>query len=169
MNTEAGPSALPRLPSSTLTSKVSRSPSSLADFSTTTASVTLEPSLENTETVAFGGSLAKLPVCQIATMSGVTMWPTLRTGRLVKSVARRQHAVEHELARRRAWRRVALSTISACEYCRAAGTPIVFWAGAVMALGAGGAVSVWAKRAHCQSRGQNQGSQEGCTSAVRSL
>ena len=146
MKTEAGPSALPRLPSRTLTSKVSRSPSSLAEVSSTTASLTLEPSLENTDTVAFGGSLAKLPVCQIATMSGVTMWPTLRTGRLVKSVAlgstpSSTSCLPSSLAPR------AFSTIRACEYCRAAGTPIVFWAGAVMALGAGGAVSVWAKAA----------------------
>ena len=144
MKTEAGPSALPILPSRTLTSKVSRSPSSLAEVSSTTASLTLEPSLENTDTVAFGGSLAKLPVCQIATMSGVTMWPTLRTGRLVKSVALGRtpsstSCLLSSLAPR------AFNTIKACEYCRAVGTPIVFWAGAVMALGAGGAVSVWAK------------------------
>ena len=144
MKTDAGPSDLPRLPSRTVTSKVSRSPSSLAALSTSTASVTLEPSLENTDTVAFGGSLAKLPVCQIATMSGVTMWPTLRTGRLVKRVAlgRTPSSTSFwpsSLAPR------AFNTIKACECCRAAGTPIVFWAGAVMALGAGGAVSVWAK------------------------
>jgi len=87
MNTEAGPSALPRLPSSTVTSKVSFSPSSLAAFSTSTTSATDEPSLLNTEAVALGGSLAKLPVRQISTISGVAMWPTVRAGRLVNKVA----------------------------------------------------------------------------------
>ncbi len=73
MNTEAGPSAAPRLPSNTSTSKVSFSPSSLAVFRVTTRSDTLPPSLWKTETVALGGSLAKLPVRQMSAMSGVTM------------------------------------------------------------------------------------------------
>ena len=49
---------------------MSLSPSSLGDFSTTTASFTPEPSLVNAETVAFGGSLLKLslPLSQSSTM-----------------------------------------------------------------------------------------------------
>ena len=106
--------------------------------------MTLEPSLAKAETVALGGSLAKLPVGQILTISGVSMWPALRTGRLVNRMAdgRTPSSISFwpsSLAPR------AFSTISACECLRAAGTPIVFCAGAVMALGAGGAVSVWAK------------------------
>jgi hypothetical protein len=116
----------------------------LAAVSTTTASATLEPSLKNTDTVALGGSLAKLPVRQISTMSGVTMWPTLRTGRLVNRVAlgRTPSSTSFwpsSLAPR------AFSTINAVECWRAVGSPIVFWAGAVMALGGAGAVSVCAK------------------------
>src|SRR5262245_16012162 len=49
MNSEAGPSAPVRLPSSTSTSKVSLLPSSFGDFKTTTASWTAEPSLLKTE------------------------------------------------------------------------------------------------------------------------
>src|SRR5262249_51834388 len=115
----------------------------------TTASVTLEPSLEKAETVALGGSLAKLPVCQIATMSGVTMWPTLRTGRLLNRVADGSTPSStsfwpSSLAER------ALSTISAVEYCRVEGTPMVFCAGLVMALAAaaavvGGVAGAWAR------------------------
>ena len=89
-----------------------------------------------TETVAFGGFLAKLPVRQMSAMSGVTMWPTERTGRLVNSVAvgrtpSRTSFCPSSLAPRE------LITISAEEYCRAEGVPIFFCAGCVMALGAG--------------------------------
>jgi ribulose 1,5-bisphosphate carboxylase large subunit-like protein len=60
MKIEAGPSAPARSPSRTCTANVSRSPSSFGDFNTTTASATLEPSLLKADTVALGGSLAKL-------------------------------------------------------------------------------------------------------------
>ena len=62
MNMAAAPSAPVRFPSRTSTSKVSRSPSSFGVFSTTTASRIAEPSLLNADTVAFGGSFAKLSV-----------------------------------------------------------------------------------------------------------
>src|SRR5882757_1987024 len=143
MNTDAGPSALPRLPSSTWTSKVSFSPSSLAAFSTTTTSATDEPSLLNTEAVALGGSLAKLPVRQISTISGVAMWPTVRTGRLVNKVAvgSTPSRINLSPSRRPA---LALSTISADEYRLLVGTPIALGpaATAVGAVGAG--AGVWA-------------------------
>src|SRR5262249_41896984 len=60
MNTDTAPSPPARLPSSTSTSNVSRWPSSLGDFSTTTASPTPFLDLLNAETVALGGYLAKL-------------------------------------------------------------------------------------------------------------
>ena len=112
--------------------------------------------MEKTETVALGGSLAKLPVCQILTMSGVTMWPTLRTGRLVNRVALGSDAVEHQLPPSSLAPR-AFRTIRACECCRAAGTPIVFWAGAVMALGAGGGGQ---RLGEGEAGCENQGGQE---------
>src|SRR5688500_1385572 len=135
MKTEAGPSELAMLPSSTWTSKVSLSPSSLGDFRTATISATPEPSFWNTETVALGGSLAKLPVVQMSTMSGVSMWPTPREGRVVKITAlgdtpSRVSFWPARLAPR------AFTTIREEEYLRIDGTPIVFWAGAVTALGA---------------------------------
>jgi hypothetical protein len=49
MNTEAGPSPPARSPSMTCTSNVSLSPSSFGLFSTTTASLTDDASLLNTE------------------------------------------------------------------------------------------------------------------------
>jgi hypothetical protein len=61
MNNAAGPVAAVRLPSRTATSKTRLSPSSLAVFRVTTASLTLAPP-PSTETVALGGSWAKLPV-----------------------------------------------------------------------------------------------------------
>ena len=77
MNTAADPSAPLRSPSSTSTSKVKRSPSRLGDFNTTTASFTPDPSLVKAETVAFGGSLAKLslPFAQSSTMCLVRSCP----------------------------------------------------------------------------------------------
>ena len=73
INIDAGPSDPTRQPSRTSTSNVSLSPSSLGDFNTTTTSCTDDPSLLNTETVALGGSLAKLPVDHSATRSAAGM------------------------------------------------------------------------------------------------
>ena len=103
---------------------MSFSPSSLAAFSTTTASATDEPSLLNTEAVALGGSLAKLPVRQISTISGVAMWPTVRAGRLVNKVAVGCTPSRASLSPS-SLPPLALSTISAVEYRRLVGTPIV--------------------------------------------
>src|SRR4051812_37921345 len=142
MNTEAGPSASPRLPSSTATSKVRRSPVSLGLRRVTTASVTFEPSLAKAEIVALGGSLAKLPVDHSSIISVVVMWPAARTGRLANRMTEgatpsRLSVGPASLAPR------ALSTISASEWLRACGTPMVFCAGRVMALG--GVAGAWAK------------------------
>src|SRR5882762_10180287 len=144
MKIEAGPSASASLPSSTATSKVSLSPSSLGAVSTATMSDTLEPSFWNTETVALGGSLANEPVVHRATISGVTMWPTLRAGRLANRMALGDTPSSVSFWPTSLTPR-ALITIRAAEPLRADGAPIVFWAGAVMALGAAGAVIDWAK------------------------
>src|SRR6476620_835547 len=135
MKTDAGPSASPRLPSSTATSKVSRSPANLGLRNTTTASVTFEPSLLKADTVALGGSLAKLPVFHSSTRSVVGRCPAMRAGRLAKRTAdcatpSRVRLGPASLAP------CALSTISASDCLRACGTPMVFCAGWVMALGA---------------------------------
>ena len=89
MKTDAGPSAPARSPSSTSTSKVSLSPSSFGDFSTTTASRTDDPSFLNPETVAFGGSFAKLslPLPQSSTIRAVRSCPAARTGRSANTMA----------------------------------------------------------------------------------
>src|SRR5690349_6038617 len=137
MNTATGPSALARSPSSTATSKVALRPSARTDFSTTTASATLVPSLENADTVALGGSLAKLPVVHSASRSGVLMWPALRTGRLANRTADEDTPFRTRLLPVNV-APLALRTIKASERFLAAGVPIVFWAGAVMALGGGG-------------------------------
>ena len=122
MNTEAGPSALPRLPSSTVTSKVSLLAFELGRVAARrTASVTAGAVLGEYRDRGVGRVLGEAAGRQISTISGVTMWPTLRTGRLVNRVARRRDAVEHQLARRPACAPRAFSTISACECCRAGG------------------------------------------------
>ena len=88
MNMAAAPSAPVRFPSRTSTSKVSRSPSSFGVFSTTTASRIAEPSLLNADTVAFGGSFAKLsvPIAQSSMMWLVVSCPAARTGRSAKTI-----------------------------------------------------------------------------------
>src|SRR4029077_16240188 len=80
---EAGPSALVRLPSSTATSNVRSWPSSLGFFRTTTASSIADPSLFNTDIVALGGSLAKLslPSSHCLMNSEVSTCPAALTGR----------------------------------------------------------------------------------------
>ena len=123
---------------------MSFSPSSLAAFSTTTTSATDEPSLLNTEAVALGGSLAKLPVRQISTISGVAMWPTVRTGRLVNKVAVGCTPSRMSLSPSRR-PPLALSTISADEYRLLVGTPIVLGPAAAAVGAAGAGVGVWAK------------------------
>ena len=91
MKSAAGPSPPARSPSSTSTSKVSRSLSSFAVFSTTTASRTFDPSVLNTETVAFGGSLLKLSALSLlgdhsCIRSVVSECPAARTGRSAKTI-----------------------------------------------------------------------------------
>src|SRR5262245_52636641 len=134
MNIAAGPSALARSPSSTATSKTALLASLRTDFSTTTASATLLPSLAKAETVALGGSLAKLPVDHRAIRSGRLMWPAPRTGRLAKRMAEDETPLSTSVLPDRA-APLALRTISASERFLAEGVPIVFCAGAVMALG----------------------------------
>src|SRR4030095_1660064 len=96
-----------------------------AAFSTTTTSSTDEPSLLNTEAVALGGSLAKLPVRQISTISSVAMLRTVRTGRLVNKVAVGCTPSRISLSPS-SLPPLALRTISADEYRLLVGTPIVF-------------------------------------------
>ena len=68
------------------TSKLSSSPSSFGFFSSTTASRTDAPSLLRTETVAFGGSLAKLPSLHSSSRCCVRRWPAALTGRSAKTM-----------------------------------------------------------------------------------
>jgi hypothetical protein len=72
--------------SSTRTSKVNRSPSRCGIFSSTTASRTDAPSLLSTDTVAFGGSLAKLPALHSSSRCSVSRWPAARTGRSANTI-----------------------------------------------------------------------------------
>src|SRR5262245_53356665 len=133
MNTAAGPSALARSPSRTVTSNTALLASVRTDFSTTTASATLEPSLAKAETVALGASLAKLPVDHNATRSGVLRWPAPRTGRLANRMADEATPFSTSVLPDNV-APLALRTISASDRFLAEGVPIVFWAGAVMAL-----------------------------------
>src|SRR5258708_24309169 len=90
MKTEAAPSAPARSPSSKSASKTSRPPSSLGDFSTTTASDTPALALLNTETVALGGVVAKLSAALSLHSSGrwmVSAWPAERIVRSAEMVA----------------------------------------------------------------------------------
>ena len=88
MKTDAGPSAPVKFPSRTSTSNVSRSPSSFGVLSTTTASRMVAPSLLNADTVALGGSFAKLslPVAQSSMILLVRSWPAARTGRSANTI-----------------------------------------------------------------------------------
>ena len=72
-------------------SNVNRSPSSFAVFSTTTASRILDPSSLNTDTVAFGGPLAKLSSRSLLgdhsfSRSAVRLCPAARTGRPANTI-----------------------------------------------------------------------------------
>src|SRR4051794_20370791 len=88
MKSEAGPSALERLPSRTVTSNVNCLPSNFGVLSTTTASSIAEPSLFSTDIVAFGGSLAKLsfPSSHCLMNSLVSTCPAALTGRSAKTI-----------------------------------------------------------------------------------
>src|SRR5580693_517907 len=85
-NTEAGPSAPAKSPSSTRTSKVRRSPSLCGLFSSTTTSRAETPSLLSTDTVAFGGSLAKSPVVHSSSRASVGRCPAALTGRSANTI-----------------------------------------------------------------------------------
>src|SRR6516162_345644 len=62
MNTDAGPSAPDRSPSITLTLNARLLPSSFGEVRTTTALLANDVALLKTDTVALGGTLAKLPL-----------------------------------------------------------------------------------------------------------
>src|SRR6516165_2607858 len=131
MNTAAAPSAPLMSPSRTLTSNARLSPSSFGFFRTTTASSTPLPSFWKVETVAFGGSFAKLslPDAQSSTMRLVRSWPAERAGRSAKTIAFGETPVKTSLP----FCSVApleLSTNSeGTTSCCVVGAPIFFWRG----------------------------------------
>src|SRR5262249_39850169 len=88
MKMDAGPSAPVRSPSNTWTLNVSRSPSRRGLRNTTTASRSAEPSLLSADTVALGGSLAKLPLASVHSSSTTVVGtcPALLTGRSAKTM-----------------------------------------------------------------------------------
>src|SRR5215212_8957446 len=88
MNRAAGPEAPFKLPSRTATSKVRVPSASWGDLSVTTASLTLDPSPPSIDTVALGGSAAKLflSASHCLMNCSVVTWPAARTGRSAKTI-----------------------------------------------------------------------------------
>src|SRR4051812_8841832 len=127
MKSVAGPSAWRRSPSIGVMSKVNVSPASLGAFSTTTMSATLALALFRTESVALGGSLAKLSGAASAHSSSrcaVSAWPAARTGRSAKTIAFGDTPWSVSV-RPATFAALALSTIRDGTICGCCGEPMV--------------------------------------------